>query len=231
MYFYIQSGISTGNIVGVSLKLHGVTIPNNSLVDYGDLLYRVARGTGGEHPTIANGLHDQTLLCVTDLVDCCESPHTVRGDWYYPDGRIVLSNTGNFSRAFLSNRGPHVYNDSLNQQFYGSVRLFRRYSPPERGRFHCELPTKDDPGVNQTVYVNICELFMKCYSDLHPIILYYCFIVQWTSEQWPSLPPVLAPLGETLLLCAQQVLQENLTHLVRNSSGSLVQTIPQFPLV
>ena len=44
---------------GVSLQLHGVTIPNNSLVDIDDLLYR----SGGDpHPTNANGLHNQTWV-------------------------------------------------------------------------------------------------------------------------------------------------------------------------
>ena len=45
-------------------------------------------------PTNANGLHDQTLVCVTDLVDCCDTPHTVRGDWYYPDGSVVQFDAG-----------------------------------------------------------------------------------------------------------------------------------------
>ena len=96
-------------------------------------------------------LHDGALLCVTDLEDCCDAPHTVRGDWYYPDGRTVptvnLSNLYHGS-AFQRNRGPHEVNDGL--QFYGSVRLFRRWSnPPERGRFRCEIPSAADPNVTQ----------------------------------------------------------------------------------
>ena len=74
--------------VGVSLKLRGVTIPNNSLVDFNDLLYRTSYDPD---PSNANAtLHDLALLCVTDLVDCCDSPRTVHSDWYYPDGRRVL---------------------------------------------------------------------------------------------------------------------------------------------
>ena len=106
-------------------------------------------------PTNANGLHDQTLVCVTDLVDCCDTPRTVRGDWYYPDGSVVQF-AG--SHTFRANRGP---NEVISErQFYGSVRLFRRYTPRQRGRFHCELPTDADPSVNQILYANIGEFFL-----------------------------------------------------------------------
>ena len=91
-------------------------------------------------------------MCVTDLVDCCES--SALGNWYYPDGRTVLYNT--VGATFQRNRGQnYVIN---NQQFYGSVRLWCRYTPPERGLFHCELP--DANGIYQTLYVNICEFPM-----------------------------------------------------------------------
>ena len=128
-----------------------MTIPNNSLVDVDDLLYR----SGGDpHPTNANGLHNRTLVCVTDLEDCCDSPRTVHGDWYYSDGNVVQLNAG--GRTFLKNRGP---NEIINgQQFYGSVRLFYRWSnPPRKGRFHCELPSASDPTVNQILYANVGE--------------------------------------------------------------------------
>ena len=137
--------------------MFGVTIPNNSLVDVDDVLYRASIDGFRENPTNSNSeLHDQALLCVTDLEDCCDAPHTVRGDWYYPDGRMVTFNPS-ASETFRSNRGP---NEVINgRQFYGSVRLFRRYSrPPERGRFRCELPSAADPSVNQTLYANIGEL-------------------------------------------------------------------------
>ena len=146
------------NAVGVSLKLRGVTIPNNSLVDIDDILYRspIVSGLGAD-PTNANGLHDETLVCVTDLEDCCESPRTVQGDWYYPDGNIVSYDVPDkWAITFRRNRGP---NEVINgRQFYGSVRLFHQWSnPPERGRFHCELPSAADPNVTQALYVNIGE--------------------------------------------------------------------------
>ena len=145
----------TDTDIGVSLRLFGVTIPNNSLVDLDDILYRAPIDDYREDPTNANGLHDQTLVCVTDLVDCCDAPRTVRGEWYYPDGRRVEFDAG--GSTFWRNRGPNEL--SNRQQFYGSVRLFRRYSnPPERGQFHCELPSAADPNVTQTLYANIGEL-------------------------------------------------------------------------
>ena len=146
--------------VGVSLKLQRVTIPNNSLVDFDDLLYRTNHEPELEDPSNANAtLHDAALLCVTDLEDCCNSPHTVRGDWYYPNGSRVLFDGFPLNLAFRRNRGP---NEMLNgRQFYGSVRLWRRFTPPERGHFHCELPSAANPSVNQTLYANICEFIAR----------------------------------------------------------------------
>ena len=144
------------NAVGVSLELRGVIIPNNSLVDLDDVLYRAPINGYREDPTNSRPeLHDQALLCVTDLEDCCDEPHTIRGHWYYPDGRLVTFNSST-RITFRSNSGP---NEVINgRQFYGSVRLFRRWSnPPERGRFRCELPSAADPNATQTLYVNIGE--------------------------------------------------------------------------
>ena len=118
---------------------------NNSLVNFDDLLYTMKYS---QQPTNTNGL--QTLKCVTDLVACCESP--ALGDWYYPDGRRI---TGVGSPVYKINRGQNeVLNP--NQQFYGSVRLWRRYTPSERGLFCCKLPNASN--VVQTLCVNICEL-------------------------------------------------------------------------
>ena len=144
-----NTGICTG---GVTLQLHGVTIPNNSLIDIADLLYRTDQDP---EPTIDNGLHNRTLICVTDLEDCCASPKTVRGDWYYNDGSVVQHNA--HGSTFLKNRSPtRVING---QRFSGSVRLFYRWSgPPRKGRFRCELPVAANPDINQTLYANVGEL-------------------------------------------------------------------------
>ena len=138
-----SSFIHALHTVGVSLKLRGVTIPNNSLVDFDDILYTTS---DNQNPTNANG-HDRTLVCETDLMDCCESP--MLGNWYLPNGNVV-TNTG--SPAFRSNRGAATTGQ------LGSVRIFRRYNPPTpRGRFRCELPSAADSSIN--LYANIGEFF------------------------------------------------------------------------
>ena len=145
-------------IVGVSLQLHGVPIPNNSLVDFDDLLRRTPMTLNSDPPTNSND-GAQTLMCITDLVECCEIQEL--GNWYYPNGTRVPSSTGAYTYAtFLANRGQ---NEVINgQQFHGSVRLFRRWSgPPERGRFRCELPSAANSTINQILYVNIGELYMN----------------------------------------------------------------------
>ena len=110
---------------------------------------------------------DEALLCVTDLEDCCGTRtlgfiilamRTMHGNWYFPDGKRV--GFGGYAAAFQVNRGPNEV--ILGRTFYGSVRLYRRYSnPPERGRFRCELPSAANPNVSQILYANICEFFNK----------------------------------------------------------------------
>ena len=73
---------------------------------------------------------------------------------YYPGGSRV---TGGGGGTFQTNRGQNE--DYNGQQFYGSVRPWRFYTPLERGLFHCELP--DASNVVQTLYVNIRELPMS----------------------------------------------------------------------
>ena len=153
---------------GVSLKVKGVSVPSDSIVDLDDVLYRVPINGFREDPSNANPtLHDGAVLCETDLVDCCASPRTVRGDWYLPNGNRVIFETGGNS-AFRSNRGPNELRNG--RQFNGSVRLYRRYSsPPGRGRFRCELPNADNSSVNQTLYAIICEFITR--------LLLVCMIV------------------------------------------------------
>ena len=142
-------------LVGVSLKLQGVVIPNNSLVDFDDLLYvRSYDPYCIEPPSNANPeCHDQGLLCITDFENCCES--LLRGNWYYPSGRIV-DFVAEDREVFRANRGQ---NEVINgRQFYGSVRLFctNRYRRPlETGYFRCELPSAADSTTTQILYVNL----------------------------------------------------------------------------
>ena len=160
---------------------------NNSLVNFDDLLYTMKYS---QQPTNTNGL--QTLKCVTDLVACCESP--ALGDWYYPDGRRI---TGVGSPVYKINRGQNeVLNP--NQQFYGSVRLWRRYTPSERGLFCCKLP--DASNVVQTLCVNICEFPMSSctYCELNVFSPQYFLPASLATERVLSQCPLL-PLVPLLL--------------------------------
>ena len=133
----------------------GVVTPNNSLVDRDDILYTTA---DSQNPSNTRpDRHDDSLLCVTDLVDCCETP--MLGNWYFPDGTPVGNTLGN-TAVLRSNRGQNEMRSG--RQFYGSVRLFRRYTPaiPNPPIFRCELP--DRSNVTQTLYAYIGEVFNGC---------------------------------------------------------------------
>ena len=142
-------------LIGVSLKLQGVVIPNNSLVDFDDLLYvSIYDLCCNEPPSNDNQeRHDQGLLCITDFENCCES--LLCGNWYYPSGRIV-DFVAEDREIFQANRGQ---NEVINgRQFYGSVRLFhtnRHRRPLETGYFRCELPSAADSNATQILYVNL----------------------------------------------------------------------------
>ena len=121
-------------------------------MEFDDTLYTSRDSCCNLEPTNANGLHDQTLVCVTDLANCCNTP-IVQGNWYLPNGAIV-ANDGN--NQFDSNRGQNE--EISGRQFYGSVRIFKRYTPTQRGRFRCELPSAADPSVNLYAYAYIGKL-------------------------------------------------------------------------
>ena len=120
------------------LQLNGMRLPNNSLVDIDDIPDDSIVGLDAAVAT--------ALMCVTDLVDCCNSGEqntsVSLGEWYHPNGSLVVFNAGD--AMFHGNRGQSV------------VRLWRSGNPVERGRFRCEL--SNNQHVNQTNYVSICEL-------------------------------------------------------------------------
>ena len=139
--------------VGVSLVVQGVSVPNNSLVDVDDVLYT----ENNDIPlNVYRVNHYKALLCVTDLVKCCRIQRI--GNWYFPNGSAVrdINLDRIYSKqlvTFRSIRGQNEFRSG--HQFYGSVRLFRRYSTSIRGLFRCELP--DANNVTQTLYANIGE--------------------------------------------------------------------------
>ena len=124
------------------MDLNGLALPNNSLVDFDDIPNLSIYNYGGV-------VDDSVLNCRTDLEECCNDalqnlPAPV-GEWYYPNGTALTFDTSpGGGTTFRRNRGLM------------NVRLWRRDTPTERGRFYCEVPNAQN--VNQTVYVNICEL-------------------------------------------------------------------------
>ena len=114
---------------GVSLRFQGETLPNDSFVDFDDVLNIGFYSAPTNRNPNSNHAQGAALECVTDLVDCCgtESGSPVRaqhGNWYFPNGTRI-GEYGCCTR-FMVNRGP---NEVINeQQLNGSVRLFRRFS-------------------------------------------------------------------------------------------------------
>ena len=90
----------------------------------------------------------EALLCHTNNTDCCRAAQGLHGDWYFPGGIRVGSLTENNA----ANRFINIFTRSRDLSV---VRLNRYGSPPQRGRFYCEVINANN--VNQTIYVNICE--------------------------------------------------------------------------
>ena len=122
---------------GVYLSLNGEIIPNDGYVRVSDI-----------------GVGNSGLLCNTDNIYCCRSfdaaDYVAQGHWYRPNGTQV----GSFTQesAGVTN---YFYNFFSRDRGVGVVRLNRLGDPPERGRFHCEVPNADGDMV--AMYVNIGE--------------------------------------------------------------------------
>ena len=89
------------------------------------------------------------LLCVTDLVPCCDAASgRVAGQWLYPNRSPVLVEGA--GGDLYHDRGPNV------------VRLHRRNNVTSpTGQFCCEVP--DATAVSKTTCINICERCVNNY--------------------------------------------------------------------
>ena len=125
-------------------------MPNDSFVDVNDVLNVPLNGQVPLPDLDLPALH-----CFTDFVECCSTPYPLQGEWYFPNGTKLDFDFG--GTTYRRNRGPNGPHGQGGAMVFGVVRLFRRGIPPERGRFHCEIPTIANPN-NETLYVNICEL-------------------------------------------------------------------------
>ena len=116
---------------GVYLSLEGQTIANNSYIDIDEI-----------------GISDDsTLMCHTN-----RTSSMVEGNWYYPNGTIVeTEGESNMSDAFFR----------VNKTG-GVISLFKTSSniaSSETGQFYCIILNANN--INQTLYVNICELYRQ----------------------------------------------------------------------
>lgn len=109
---------------GVYFLLNGVRMPynNHTSININDI------GTG-----------ESALLCFTENTNCCGLPNRT-GEWYYPDGTLILSASHGFD--LFRNRGSQI------------VRLNRRNNAQSpTGRYCCEVPDADQ--VMQIICINI----------------------------------------------------------------------------
>ena len=94
------------------------------------------------------GQGNNTLLCVTDKLDCCKPRNgTLQGEFYYPNNTLVRNQAQNDS--LYRNRGPQV------------IRLNRKNDVVvPTGIYRCEIP--DSTGKNRSIYINVTGLRMSC---------------------------------------------------------------------
>lgn len=110
------------------LSFRGMAIANNSFVNRSEI---------GDSDDYNSALH-----CTTNNVNCCNVSN--KGDWYFPNG-TQLQIIGTMSN--VSNDSYYVNRDVK------LIRLIRKGSPPESGRFHCEIPDANNNSLR--VFVNI----------------------------------------------------------------------------
>ena len=110
----------------LQLIFRGVSYPNNSVLSLNDI---------GEFST------GSAILCTTNRSPCCSTPPNRFGEWFYPNGAMVLNNAA--GEDFYRSRGDDQ-----------TIRLNRRNNAQSpTGSFCCELP--DNSGVTHRLYVTL----------------------------------------------------------------------------
>ena len=117
-------------LTDIVFQLSGISYVNNSVICLTDI-----------------GERNNALLCLTDATQCCNINGVILGDWYFPDGTLVIDGQ-DASRDIYRNRGPSV------------VRLNRRNNATSpTGVYRCEIP--DASGTTQTLYVGVYTTDIK----------------------------------------------------------------------
>ena len=122
---------------------HGITALMSFFAGAGDVWFSL-RNTTYQNNSIVMlediGEHDDALLCITNYSACCGSNNMGRvlGDWFFPDGDIVLSEGKEWD--------IYITGDQM------VARMNRRRGGME-GIYCCEIP--DSLNVIQTLYIGV----------------------------------------------------------------------------
>ena len=124
---------------GVYIQLRDTVYSNNSNIIIND----IGEGTN-------------SLICFTDLVDCCTSDQSLNGqalgNWFYPDGSPVGIRSDN-TRGFYRNRDT------------SRVRLNRKENTTSPlGLFCCEVPDATYNVIRVCVNIGRTDLHVNCES-------------------------------------------------------------------
>ena len=111
--------------IELSLFLGGQFLSNHAIVTPSDI-----------------GETNNALLCLTPVLDCCDSSNGLAGDWFYPNTGVVARN--GFGLPLFRNRGPSV------------VRLNRVADSVGSGVYRCELLSA--VGVSVSLHVGLYPL-------------------------------------------------------------------------
>ena len=108
---------------GLGFVLNGTSYPSGSTVLRTDI-----------------GVGDAALQCTTDRVGCCTGVGK-SGEFYFPDGTMVLRSDNILTRTYYRNR------------FSGGIRLNRRSNGVITGQFRCAIPNSS--GIMANLFINV----------------------------------------------------------------------------
>ena len=91
---------------GVYLSLKGVVYPNNSII----LITEIGETDTSESPPTNS---NNGLQCITDRTPCCRFEGGQQGEWRFPDGAVVPSQSG--ATTFYRSRGRDDGTVNLNR--------------------------------------------------------------------------------------------------------------------
>ena len=147
---------------GVYLSLKGVVRPNNTVI----MIDEIGETDTSESPP-ANS--NNGLQCVTDRTPCCRFQGGLQGEWLFPNGSSVPSQSA--ATTFYRNRGRDDGTVNLN-------RLSNDVMMPT-GRYCCVVP--DATGVNQTACAIIIISESHTVTTLLSAMLYVLFFASTNS--------------------------------------------------